>query len=188
VARAGVAGSGLLSGVRRRIRAREERGAALVEFALILPVVVTLALGIISGGAAYQSKLSMSNGAREGARYGATLPIENFTSLNAWLDNVATVAVGAVDDGLPSTTPGRIVCVAYVYPVGTATNDRTTRRYETSGTPVYSNTPCFTDGRPTDERRVQVRVVREGELDAGFFTVDLELAGRGIARYEAIAG
>jgi len=178
----------LIFEVRARLQPRDERGAALVEFALILPVVVMLALGIISGGAAYQSKLSMSNGAREGARYGATLPIENFSTLNAWLDNVATTATGAVDDGLPAGTPGRVICVAYVYPAGTATNDRTTRRYQTNSGTAYANTPCFTDGRPTTERRVQVKVARSGELDVGFFTVGLSLAGRGIARFEAVAG
>ena len=188
MARAGVAGSGLISWVRERARSRDEHGAALVEFAIILPVVVTLALGIISGGAAYQSKLSMSNGAREGARYGATLPLENFSTLNDWLDNVSVVAVGAIDDGLPSGTPGKIVCVAYVYPAGTATNDRTTRRLETSSTVAYSNNTCFSDSRPTTERRVQVRVARDGELDAGLLNVALTLTGRGIARYEAVAG
>ena len=160
----------------------------MVEFALVLPIVVMLALGIISGGQAYQAKLSMSNGAREGARYGATLPIENFLTLNDWLDNVAVVATGAIDDGLPSTAPGRIVCVAYVYPAGTAVNDRTTRRYQTSGSPAYTNSTCFNDNRPSTERRVQVTVSRAGELDAGFINIDLTLNGRGVARFEAIAG
>jgi hypothetical protein len=160
----------------------------MVEFAIILPVVVMLALGMISGGAAYQAKLSMSNGAREGARYGATLPIENFLTLNDWLDNVAVVAVGAIDDGLPVSAAGRIVCVAYVYPAGTAVNDRTTRRYQTNGSAAYSNSTCFTDNRPSTERRVQVTVQRDGEIDAGLLNIDVTLDGRGVARYEAVAG
>ena len=183
-----MSGRGLVSAIRRRVRPREERGAALVEFALILPVVVMLALGIVSGGAAYQAKLSLSNGAREGARYGATLPLENYASLNDWLDNVSAVAVGAIDDGLPASTPGRIVCVAYVYPLGTATNDRTTRRtMTTSTTPTYSNTPCFTDGRPTSERRVQIKVTRNASLNTGFFEIGVTLSGKGVARFEAVA-
>src|SRR5262245_30517577 len=63
----------------RRLRAgrrtRGEHGSILIETALILPILVMLLLGLVSGGDAYQRKLSLQNGAREGARYGATLPV-----------------------------------------------------------------------------------------------------------------
>lgn len=177
------------SSAARSRRLKGERGAAMVEFALILPIVIMIALGILSGGTQYQRKLSLSNGSREGARYAATLPLDNFASLNAWLDDVATVAAGAADDGLPTTASGRVVCVAYVYPNGTSLSDRTTRRQITgTASPVYSNSTCFSDSRPANERRVQVLLERSGSLDAGFVSVGLTLTGKGVARFEASLG
>ena len=54
-------------------RARSERGASLVEFALIVPLIFALVLGIATGGLAYNRKISITNSVREGARFGATL-------------------------------------------------------------------------------------------------------------------
>lgn len=45
-----------------------ERGAAAVEFALILPVLATLLLGIIEFGAAFNAQIMVTNAAREAAR------------------------------------------------------------------------------------------------------------------------
>ena len=173
-------------------RLRDERGAGLIEFALILPIVIMLLVGIVSAAGAYQKDLSLSNGAREGARYAATLPVANFTTvtpLNSWLDDVANTAVHAVDDGLPAGVSGRDVCVAYVYPNGTDPNDRTTRRDEdASGTVTYSQATCFTDSRPVTERRVQVLLKRNVSLDAYLFKTTVTLTGKSVARFEAIAG
>src|SRR5213078_4494766 len=164
-------------------------------FALILPIVVMLLVGVVSAAGAYQKDLSLSNGAREGARYGATLPVANFittTPINSWLDDVANTAVHAVDDGLPSGTTGRTVCVAYVHPNGTDTNDRTTKRFEdASGNVTYSSgttATCFSDSRPVTERRVQVVLTRGVTLDAYLFKTTVTLTGKSVARFEAIAG
>lgn len=49
---------------------RREDGAAAVEFALILPVLLVVVFGIISFGIIFAQELSLGNGARQGARYG----------------------------------------------------------------------------------------------------------------------
>lgn len=53
-------------------RAREEkageRGASLVEFALLLPLLLTLVLGIVDFGYLINRSTLINNGAREGAR------------------------------------------------------------------------------------------------------------------------
>ncbi|WP_026556464.1 TadE/TadG family type IV pilus assembly protein [Arthrobacter sp. 35W] len=48
-----------------------ERGAAAVEFALLLPVLLLLVIGIMEFGRAYNIQISASQAAREGARYAA---------------------------------------------------------------------------------------------------------------------
>lgn len=49
-------------------RGRGEQGAALVEFALVLPLVLLLVFGIIEFSATYNNSISVRNGTREGAR------------------------------------------------------------------------------------------------------------------------
>ena len=49
-------------------RVHGERGAAAVEFALILPVLVLLLFGIIEFGRGYNAKIEVTGAAREGAR------------------------------------------------------------------------------------------------------------------------
>lgn len=60
-------------GVSRR-RFRGERGAAAVEFALIVPVLVMIVFGIVDFGFAINRDTLVNNAAREGARVGALDP------------------------------------------------------------------------------------------------------------------
>lgn len=53
------------------ITRRSERGAELVEFALVLPVLLLLGLGICDFGMLFQRYEIVTNAAREGARAGA---------------------------------------------------------------------------------------------------------------------
>ena len=55
------------------IRLGSEKGAELVEFAIILPLLLVLFAGIWEFGAAYRTYQALTNGAREGARL-AVLP------------------------------------------------------------------------------------------------------------------
>lgn len=54
-------------------RSRSERGAALVETALTLPLLLLITVGLIELGRAYQTWQVLTNAAREGARV-AVLP------------------------------------------------------------------------------------------------------------------
>ncbi len=51
--------------------AREERGAAVVEFALVLPFLVLLIFGLIEFGRAYSAKIELTAAVREGVRTAA---------------------------------------------------------------------------------------------------------------------
>ncbi len=64
---------------RRRVRAslrrfaRGEGGAAVVEFAIVVPVLLTLVMGIIDFGRMYAVAASLAAAARDGARTAAAL-------------------------------------------------------------------------------------------------------------------
>jgi Flp pilus assembly protein TadG len=53
---------------------RTEDGAVAVEFALLLPLLVALLLGIMEFGLLYNAQITLTNAAREGVR---TVAIEN---------------------------------------------------------------------------------------------------------------
>ena len=52
-------------------RRRDDRGAALVEFALVLPVLVLFVFGIVEFGRAYNARIELTSAVREGARAAA---------------------------------------------------------------------------------------------------------------------
>ena len=59
--------------MRRHLRfVRDESGQALIEFALVLPILITILFGIISFGIAYNHYLELTDATRVGARAAAT--------------------------------------------------------------------------------------------------------------------
>ena len=62
---------------RRPRRARDQRGAVAVEFALVAPIVLMLLFGMITGGMTYSDHLAITNAVREGARFGAAVDYTN---------------------------------------------------------------------------------------------------------------
>jgi len=56
---------------RLRIKAKCQNGSNAIEFALILPVLTLLLLGIFQFGLAYNNYLAVTHAAREGARMAA---------------------------------------------------------------------------------------------------------------------
>lgn len=53
---------------------KSEKGQALVEFALILPILLLLVMGIIQFGIIFSAQMSVTNAVREGARTAAVSP------------------------------------------------------------------------------------------------------------------
>ena len=56
------------SAKRARARGRDERGTALVEFAVVFPLLVTLLLGIIEFGVVFSNDVALTNAASLGAQ------------------------------------------------------------------------------------------------------------------------
>lgn len=83
-----------------RARARDgERGASLVEFALVVPLLTLFLFGIVQFGLAFDKKQSINSGAREGARL-AALPVSTVASIDAAVEN----AFDGLLDGTVTTT------------------------------------------------------------------------------------
>lgn len=161
-----------------------DSGAALVESALILMLLSALLVGTVTSALAYGRSTSLQTAVREASRFGATLPVE--ADLDGWLADVLAVARAAAVGDLDAGVEGQRICVAYVYPDGTDVNDRTKRLTESlgvTGTPE-TGLDCYADGRPDNERRVQVAVERQSTIQAVFFSVDVTLDAPAAARYE----
>lgn len=149
--------------------------------ALILPLLLMLLLGIVSAGLAYNHQLALTHAAREAGRHAATLPVD---SMSNWLATVEARVISDATGSLDAGTPGRYTCVAYVHPNG-ATSDDSTTRIENG---VVSGGHCFADGRPNDERRVQVVVRRSVDFNALVFQTTLTLDAQAVNRFEAALG
>ncbi len=60
----------------RRRREKGEKGQALVEFALLVPIFLILLFAIVDFGMGFYSWITVTNSAREGARLGAVAATE----------------------------------------------------------------------------------------------------------------
>ena len=145
---------------------RVERGASLVEFALLLPIFAMLLFGMITAGLALNEKQQMTHATREGARYAATVGAEQTFDSGTWASNARDLIVQRSVGTLGSAD----VCVSLVEGSGASLtvvdNDS---NFSTDGTnpcisgqtyPVTTNDPG---------RRVQVTATKDATIDLILF-------------------
>ena len=97
-----------------RIRNKDDRGAQLIEFALLAPLLLLLVLGIIEFGWLFSQNNDVRHGAREGARAAAVNLGDNATLRAATCDSMdltSPVEV-AFTDGSGVGTYGTVTVVA----------------------------------------------------------------------------
>jgi Flp pilus assembly protein TadG len=177
--------------MRRRARRRVtgERGAAVVEFAIVLPVMMMLILGMVSGATAWNQSQSIGHGGQVGARFASTVPLPTSTDdMDDWLDDVIDRSIAASSGTMDAGTAGRAVCVAYVDPAGAAPDKTASRRLDAAGTRTLDTTECFSDGQGTTAKRVQVVMERTGIIEIGFHRQTLNLRRTIVYRFEADLG
>jgi Flp pilus assembly protein TadG len=156
-----------------------EHGAALVELLIVIPLLCMIVFGGLSAAINYNRKLDVTHAAREGARYGATLPELQCTPTTncggrTWAQHVRSVVVERSD----GTLDGGQVCVSLVKgslgdPVGTAFTTKS------------DGTACFDDGNGDSGKRVQVSTRRTGDsINAIFVRVPVTLESDATARFE----
>jgi Flp pilus assembly protein TadG len=84
---------------------RRQRGAEMVEMAFLLPLLLTLLIGIFWAGRAYNIYETITRAAREGARVAVTPECATCTSLGSW----GTCSLSADSSGFPDSTS--VLCV-----------------------------------------------------------------------------
>ena len=148
-------------------RGNGDRGAVLVEFALTLPLLMMLLLGMFTGGFALAAKNSMTNAVREGARLGATSPSDA---------NWASAVQGRVLTLAASDLTSSQVCAKLVK-VGTGTLWATSCSFAGSAPAIPSSTP-------TGSCVSMVWAARTADFDAFVYRKTLDLAASAVGQYE----
>jgi Flp pilus assembly protein TadG len=96
---------------------RNERGAALVEFALVVPLLMLMMCATIDFGLAVYTLNNLTAAVREGGRYAATLDRDAYRGVNGFnakaavRDRVYKYIVG-MNNGLDSTATKALITVS----------------------------------------------------------------------------
>jgi Flp pilus assembly protein TadG len=155
-------------------RLKNQRGQALVEFALILPILLTLVIGIFDFGTAYNYQNDMSQLANEAARYasvgscnGCTFSHQIPAVVKADADtgalrdpvNGVTITVGfpsgsngCIGDAVQVTVTKSYTWVPYLHLASSHIHASATMRLETPytvGTSPYTPSPGPSGSCPT---------------------------------------
>ncbi len=98
---------------------RDQRGATAVEFAITMPILVMVLLGIVTAGLSYTHGVGLANAVREGARFGAT---GDSTSASWASDVAARTRTTQFDDSASAGSSMTSVCVQLWKYTGPGTN------------------------------------------------------------------
>ena len=167
-------------------RASGERGAALVELVIILPVFLLLVFGALSGALAYEHKSEVVQAVRDGSRFGATTPVEQCDDITAcggrnWAQLVQYLTSQRSDGALSSSQ----ICVALVTGASGVVYTRTGGVYTTGTNSTFPTPGCFADGNADTGMRVHVSGVRNGDrINLTLGSIPVTLSSSATSHYE----
>ena len=154
---------------RLRPRRRRDDGAAAVELALVLPILLLLLFGIISFGIVFAQKLALSNAAREAARFGTVgLTTSDRPTCQQITDRVRAALTNTI-----ALTPSDVTIKITRGPDGTGSNP--------CGAP--GNLPCA-GSATADELRVAADFDSQLLIPLGPIVNKLPISGQGVYRCE----
>ena len=150
-------------GVRKLLENRfGDRGAALVETALVLPILLLLTMGIWSTARAWNLNNTLEHAAREAARFGATV--------DPW------------DDG---TSPGEILAIAdadmAAAAIDTTAVTNCIDHLADTDSPSYD---AHVNNTGTEQVFVKLTLPNH-TLEFIFFSFDVNLSATAVSRFEA---
>jgi len=125
---------------------RDEEGAAAVEFALLLPLLVLLLFGMIEFGFAFNTRIQATNAAREAARR-AVVGIDNWSDVGGlpfWQVVRQDAGVGSISNCVLDTDDvlGGTLTVSFDYPLNLRI-------------PFMPNPPSWQTGRASASMRIE---------------------------------
>ena len=180
--------------MRRRSAARRgDRGAAVVEFAIVLPVLMMLLLGMVSGANAWNQSQSMGHGGQVAARFASTLPVPDRRTedMDDWLDDVIDRAIAASAGTMDAGTrrPSRSASPTSIPPGRRP--DKTVQPADERRRHPHARAPpsASPTGRATTAKRVQVVMERDGHArDRASTARPCSSGGTVVYRFEADGG
>jgi Flp pilus assembly protein TadG len=185
-----------VSTMRHFRRARGDNGAAAVEFALLFPIFMILALGIINGGLAFSRQINVTQAAREASRYGSSYDIQGITGQTSmqgrqdvWLDAVDSAVQQAAGSAANPVAGYDYRCVAIVRIKSDLTVDTSVSRYrETIGnaasTRANNACPSTTPAGIAGATYAQVVLSRNVQFFVLFINPTLHLDAVSVTPYE----
>lgn len=156
---------------RPRRHNRGDQGAAAVEFALVIPVMLLVVFAIMEFGFAFTQSSALASGARQGARYG----VVNLLSTHTCGEVIREVRNAATTIGMPEqkikVTVARNSTTVCEAPVDQAT-------------PASAVTPC-TDTTNAPDNTLNVTASYKTSIGIPLaFNADVTLTGKGAFRCE----
>ena len=123
---------------------RDDRGVALMEMALTLPLLLLISVGILEFGRAFQTWQIVTNAAREGARV-AVLPGIDDAMVTARVNEY--IQSGVLDAGVtPTVTVNRTATISYG--TGSATGSQVIVSYPFKFMVLHSVAQLFGNSNP----------------------------------------
>ena len=138
------------------------RGQALVEFAIILPLLLLILTGILQFGVLLAGQVAFVNGVREAARYGSVLQTASPAAVNADGAQVVGQLNVVLTSGVPGYDPSRLSNAEACY-IGyqNPNSDPPTYSVELTVSADYSH-PLFVP------IVAQILDILDGTIDGGF--------------------
>lgn len=125
----------------RRGASRPQDGAAVVEFALVVPLLLAILCGVISYGYMLSFRQAMSQGAAEGARAAAVWAAAYTTAQDAERTAAARAAIGQATDSYGVDCDSGATCTVTIVPCATARCVRVTVTYPYGTDPLTPQLP-----------------------------------------------
>lgn len=168
---------------RSRRRRRDARGAAALEFALVVVPLVSLLMGIVTFGLGYSNYVALNNAVREGARMGAST-----ANAPAW-GSAVTQQTSTIYADVTNPLPATNVCGLLISKTGGATPLYATKQTsDPSCDPVAGNAsagpPPATPANLPDGCFVKVWARLPVDMNWAFFHVPITLRAQSVALYD----
>jgi Flp pilus assembly protein TadG len=180
-----------VSTLRHFRRKGRDEGAAAVEFALLFPIFMILAMGTITSGMAFSRQINVTQAAREASRYGATYDISGITGggnlatrTQTWMtavDNALTQSAGNASNPIGGYD---YRCVALVVTDSSGIATSSSRYMENGGSVSTGACPTTSTAAVPNATYVQTVLLRNVTFFVLFINPTIHVDAVSVTPYE----